>query len=273
MPARRASPRRWPRSMRRPVRSCTTCTSRNLREENVAAPPGARPASRAATCAGRAGGATARCAACWRDVAILRMLQPSRAAGDGRCAPGRAARHSGRGGRMAVRRFVVVGLGNFGSGVVEMLHARGQDVIAVDVDERKVERVRALATRAAVVDATDARALDRIGADGADAAVVSVGTDLATSVLAVLALQDVHVGEIYAKATSAEHAQILERLGVTEVIRPERETALRLATRLSMRLLNYLPIAVGYSLQEVPTPDEFAGRTLVELQLPQRYGV
>jgi trk system potassium uptake protein TrkA len=174
---------------------------------------------------------------------------------------------------MAVRRFVVVGLGNFGSGVVEMLHARGQDVIAVDVDERKVERVRALATRAAVVDATDARALDRIGADGADAAVVSVGTDLATSVLAVLALQDVHVGEIYAKATSAEHAQILERLGVTEVIRPERETALRLATRLSMRLLNYLPIAVGYSLQEVPTPDEFAGRTLVELQLPQRYGV
>ncbi|HEX7088786.1 MAG TPA: TrkA family potassium uptake protein [Longimicrobiales bacterium] len=174
---------------------------------------------------------------------------------------------------MAIRRFVVVGLGNFGSGVVEMLHAQGQDVIAVDVDERKVDRVRALATRAAVADATDARALDRIGADGADAAVVSVGTDLATSVLAVLALQDVRVGEIYAKATSAEHAQILEKLGVTEVIRPERETALRLATRLSMRLLNYLPIGIGYSLQEVPTPDEFAGRTLVELQLPQRYGV
>jgi trk system potassium uptake protein TrkA len=174
---------------------------------------------------------------------------------------------------MAVRRFVVVGLGNFGSGVVEMLHAQGQDVIAVDVDERKVERVRALATRAVVADGTDARALDRIGAEGADAAVVSVGTDLATSVLAVLALQDVKVGEIYAKAISAEHAQILERLGVTEVIRPERETALRLATRLSRRLLNYLPIAVGYSLQEMPTPDEFAGRTLLELQLPQRYGV
>lgn len=174
---------------------------------------------------------------------------------------------------MAVRRFVVVGLGNFGSGVVEMLHAQGQDVIALDVDERKVDNVRAIATRAAIVDATDVRALDRVGADGADAAIVSVGTDLATSVLAVLALQDLGVREIYAKATSAEHATILEKIGVTEVIRPERETALRLATRLSMRLLNYLPIAPGYSLQELPTPDEFAGRTLVELQLPQRYGV
>lgn len=174
---------------------------------------------------------------------------------------------------MAVRRFVVVGLGNFGSGVVEMLHAQGQDVIALDVDERKVERVRSVATRAEAVDATDVRALDRVGADGADAAIVSVGTDLATSVLAVLALQDVRVQEIYAKATTAEHAKILEKIGVTEVIRPERETAFRLATRLSMRLLNYLPIAPGYSLQEMPTPDEFAGKTLMELELPKRYGV
>jgi len=174
---------------------------------------------------------------------------------------------------MAVRRFVVVGLGNFGSGVVEMLHAQGQDVIALDVDPDKVERMRGVATRAEVVDATDARALDRVGAAGADAAVVSVGTDLATSVLAVLALQDVGVGEIYVKATTAEHAKILEKIGVTEIVRPERETAFRLATRLSLRLLNYLPIAPGYSLQELPTPDEFAGRTLLELELPKRYGV
>src|SRR5690606_32088868 len=169
--------------------------------------------------------------------------------------------------------FVVVGLGNFGSGVVEMLHAQGQDVIALDVDADKVERVRGVATRAEVVDATDARALNRVGADGADAAIVSVGTDLATSVLAVLALQDVQVAEIYAKATTAEHAKILEKIGVDEVIRPERETAFRLATRLSMRLLNDLPIAPGYSLQELPTPDEFPGRPLLEPALPTRYAV
>jgi len=174
---------------------------------------------------------------------------------------------------MAVRRFVIVGLGNFGSGLVEVLHAHGHDVIAIDADEEKVDRMRPFASRAVVMDATDARALERIGAATADAAVISLGTDLAASVLAVLALQEVGIEEIYAKAISADHATILDRLGVVEVIRPEREAAFRLARRLSLRLLNYLPIAAGYSIQEMPTPDAFIGKTLLELRLPQRYSV
>ncbi|MBI4545150.1 MAG: TrkA family potassium uptake protein [Gemmatimonadetes bacterium] len=174
---------------------------------------------------------------------------------------------------MAIRRFVIVGLGNFGSGLVEMLRARGHDVIAVDVSEARVEAVRRYASRAAVADATEPAALERLGAAGADAGVVSVGTDIASSVLAVMALGDVGVREIYAKAISAEHAKILDRLGVTEVIRPERETAFRLGTRLSMRLLNYMPIAPGHSMQEMPTPDAFIGETLLDLKLPQKYGI
>lgn len=174
---------------------------------------------------------------------------------------------------MAVRRFVVIGLGNFGSGLVEMLHARGHDVIAIDLDEEKVEDVRRFATRAAAVDATNPAALERMGAARADAGVVSVGTDVAVSVLAVMALLDLGVKEVYAKAVSSDHAKILDRIGASEVIRPERETAFRLATRLSMRLLNYIPIASGYSLQELPTPDAFIGETLLDLRLPQRYNV
>lgn len=174
---------------------------------------------------------------------------------------------------MAVRRFVIVGLGNFGAGLVEMLHAQGHDVIAVDISEEKVDRMRPYAARAVVMDATDAEALDRVGAGDADAAVVSLGEDLAASVLAVLALQELGVGEVYAKAISADHATILDRLGVAEVIRPERESAFRLARRISLRLLNYMPIAPGYSIQELPTPDAFIGRTLLELRLPQRFGV
>ncbi|MGH7481044.1 MAG: potassium channel family protein [Longimicrobiales bacterium] len=174
---------------------------------------------------------------------------------------------------MAVRRFVVIGLGNFGSGLVEMLHARGQDVIALDADEAKVETMRPFATRAATVDATNAVVLERLGADEADAAIVSVGTDIAASVLAVLALSDIGVTDVYAKAVSADHAKILRKLGCTEVIRPEREAAFRLATRISLRLLNYTPIAPGYSMQEIPTPDDFIGQTLRDLSLPSEYGV
>ncbi len=174
---------------------------------------------------------------------------------------------------MAVRRFVVIGLGNFGFGLVEMLHARGHDVIALDVNDERVERARRFATRSIAVDATVPGALERLGASGADAGVVSLGTDIAGSVLAVMALLDVGVKEVYAKAVSADHARILDRLGVAEVIRPERETAFRLATRLSMRVLNYLPIAPGYSMQELPAPDAFIGETLIGLKLPQAYNV
>lgn len=172
-----------------------------------------------------------------------------------------------------IRRFVVVGLGNFGSGLVEMLHAQGHDVIAVDRDELKVDRIRPYASRMATLDGTDPASLERLGAADADAAIVSMGTDLAGSVLAVLALQDLGIAEIYAKAVSSDHAKVLDRLGVAEVIRPERETAFRLATRLSMRLLNYTPISPGYSMQEIPTPDSFIGHTLSELQLPTEFGI
>lgn len=174
---------------------------------------------------------------------------------------------------MAVRRFVVVGLGSFGSGIVEMLHALGHDVIAVDVDAGKVRRAERYATRAAVADGTEPTSLGRLGARAADAGIVSVGADLAASVLAVMALQELGVVDLYAKAVTTEHAKILERLGVTEVIRPERETAFRLATRISRRLLSYTPIAPGYSMQEMPTPDEFIGKTLIELRLPNRFAV
>lgn len=174
---------------------------------------------------------------------------------------------------MTVRRYVIIGLGSFGSGLVETLHHLGHDVIAVDIDPDKVEGLAEFAARAAAADGTDVATLKRLGAGDADAAVVSVGTDMAASVLSVMALRDVGVSDVYAKAISSEHAKVLERIGTTEVVRPERETAFRLATRMSQRLLNYVPLAPGYSMEEIPTPAAFTGETLVELRLPQRLGI
>lgn len=173
----------------------------------------------------------------------------------------------------AVRRFVVIGLGNFGSGVVETLHRLGHEVIAIDLDRDKVEAAEPNAARAVVADGTDAGTLDRIGAAGADAGIVSVGTDIASSVLAVMALHDLDVRELYVKAISDDHATILERIGATEVIRPERETAVRISIRLAERLLDYMPIAPGYSMEQIPTPDAFIGKTLLDLRLPQERGI
>ena len=173
-----------------------------------------------------------------------------------------------------MKRFVVIGLGNFGSSVAEALFAHGHDVTTVDVSESAVDRIARLVTRAAVGDGTQLETLERIGAKGSDAAVVSTGDDITASILATLALRDLGVPEIYVKVTSSNHARVLQKMGVTETIFPERESGQRLATRIESRtILNYVRLGPDFSLQEMAVPESWIGRSLRQLQLPRRYRV
>jgi trk system potassium uptake protein TrkA len=125
-----------------------------------------------------------------------------------------------------------------------------------------------------VGDATDRSLLDEIGADGADAAVISTGGDLAASILATQALRDLGVEEIYVKVTSEEAPRALETLGVTETIFPEREVAYRLAHRLpSKTIMDYIPLAERHPFQELAIPDAWLGRSLRDLALPRQHGI
>jgi trk system potassium uptake protein len=172
------------------------------------------------------------------------------------------------------KRFVVIGLGNFGMTAAETLHARGHDVAALDVDPEKVDRVGPAVSRAAVGDGRQRAVLERLGAGEADAAVVSTGDDLAASVLATLALRDLKVREIYVKVISHDHARIMDQLGVTETVFPERESAIRLAERLvSTEILDYIRIGPDFFLQEMAVPDDWVGHSLRELALPRRYRI
>lgn len=173
-----------------------------------------------------------------------------------------------------MKRFVVVGLGNFGSGVAEALSAQGHEVIAIDTSESAVDAIGVYVTRAAVADGKQLQALERAGAKGADAAIVSTGHDIAASILATLALRDLGVHELYVKVISRDHGRIMEKLGVTETIFPERESALRLATRMASRaILNYVQLGSGLGVQEMAVPRSWIGKTLRELELPRKYRV
>ena len=173
-----------------------------------------------------------------------------------------------------MKRFVVVGLGNFGSSVAEALHAQGHDVIAIDVDEDAVDRIAPHVSRAAVGDGRSATALERAGATEADVGIVSTGDDITASILSTLALRDHGVSEIYVKVVSTDHARVMAKIGVTETIFPERESGLRLATRVSSRgILNYVQLGAGFSVQEMAVPESWIGRSLRELGLPRRYRI
>ena len=173
-----------------------------------------------------------------------------------------------------MRRFVVIGLGNFGMGVALELARLGQKVTAVDANPDKARDAQAHVDQALVADATERESLEAIGTAGADAAVVSLGGRLDTSILAVLHLSRLGVREIVAKALSSEHAEILSRVGATRVIFPEKETARRVALRLSSRgVLDYLTLDSGFSVVELAPSRAMVGRTLADLDLGRRVGV
>jgi len=173
-----------------------------------------------------------------------------------------------------MQRFVVVGLGHFGAWAARALYAQGHDVIAIERNPQLVDHYQSGVTVAVVGDATDRDLLRQVGAEGADAAIISTGEDLATSILATLALRDLGVKEIYVKVASPEAARALEAFGVRETIFPEREVADRLAHRITSKsILEYVPLGPGFSIQEVAIPDGWLGKSLRELALPAAYGI
>jgi trk system potassium uptake protein TrkA len=173
-----------------------------------------------------------------------------------------------------VKRFVVVGLGNFGSTVAARLHELGHEVIAIDHRPDAVDAIGSRVLRAIVGDATRKPVLEEARVREADAAVISTGDDLAASVLALLALRDLGVDHLIVKVVSDEQARIVEALGAEETIFPERESAVALASRLtSGALLRYVQLGPALALQEMPVPSGWYGKTLRELQLPSRHRV
>ncbi|PSQ68715.1 MAG: potassium transporter TrkA [Bacteroidetes bacterium QH_2_67_10] len=175
---------------------------------------------------------------------------------------------------MPARRFVVIGLGNFGTSVAEALYKDGHDVIAVDTDEDRVDAVAAHVSRAAVVDARQRDALEQAGAGEADAAIISTGDDITASMLATLALLDLGVEELYAIVVSRDHGRIVEHMGVEETIFPERESAFNLSNRLSDHaVVDYVRMAGGLSVQEMVVPAAWQGQTLRHLSLRDRFAI
>jgi trk system potassium uptake protein TrkA len=116
--------------------------------------------------------------------------------------------------------------------------------------------------------------LEALGVDDMDVVVVSLGHQLEASVMTVLYLHELGVKRIVAKALSEDHAKVLEAVGATEVIYPEKDMAIRTALRLSSPdVIEYLPLVSGITIQEIAPPVRFIGKTLKELDLTNKYGL
>lgn len=171
-------------------------------------------------------------------------------------------------------KFSVIGLGSFGSNVAKTLYEMGHEVVAIDEEKSKVDDMKDAATHAVQMNAADKENLQAVGITDMDVVVVSLGPDMESSVLTTLYLKEMAVRRIVAKALTEDHAKILEAVGATEVIYPEKDMAIKTALRLSNpNILEYLPLISGLTVQEIAAPEKFIGKSLKELDLRNKYNI
>ena len=173
-----------------------------------------------------------------------------------------------------MKRVIVIGLGIFGINLVRALYEGGVEVVAIDKDKDAVQKARDCSTKAIVADGIDKEVMEMIGIQQDDVAIISFGEDLAASTLITLHLKQLNVRTIIVKAPNEEHKLILEKVGATEVVIPEKEMAHKVAKSLiSPNVLDYLPLSDDYMISELAPPNSFLGKTIAELQLRGKYHI
>ena len=173
-----------------------------------------------------------------------------------------------------MKRVVVVGLGIFGSNIAKELFKNGFEVIAIDKNKEVINHMRDFSTKAILADATDKELLEMIGIQPEDIVIVSFGEDLAASTLLTLHLKELKVKNIIVKAPNEDHKRILEKVGATEVIIPEKEMASKVAKGLiAPNVLDYLPVSEDFTICEVAAPAAFLGKSIGDLRLRGKYHI
>jgi trk system potassium uptake protein len=172
------------------------------------------------------------------------------------------------------RQIMVLGTGRFGSAIARELERLGNEVLAMDRDPRSIEAIADHVTHALTADVTDLEILKGFGPQDFDAAVVAIGTDERSSIMATLILKRLGVGLVLSKAQNQLHGEILEMVGADRVVYPERETGTRVAHSLLMPLVvtDYFDVGPGYGLAKLRA-SKMAGKTLQELDLRASFGV
>jgi trk system potassium uptake protein TrkA len=173
-----------------------------------------------------------------------------------------------------MKRAVVIGLGIFGFNIAKDLYENGIEVIAVDKDKDVVQKIKDFSTKAILADGTDKEVIESIGIQEDDIVIISFGEDLAASTLITLHLKEMKVRDIIVKAPNEDHKRVLEKVGATEVIIPERAMADKVAKSIiSPNILDYIPLSEDYTISEIVPPASFMGKTIGELHLRTKHHI
>jgi len=173
-----------------------------------------------------------------------------------------------------MKQFAVIGLGRFGTSVAQELCRLGHEVLAVDDSIDKIIAIADTVTHAVQCNATDPEALNLLGLRNFDCVIVSIGSDMQTSILVTMLCKELGVSNVVVKSQSELHSKILKKLGADKIVFPERDMAERTAQSLvSDSILDYIELSPDFSLIEINAPKSWQGFSLNDLKLPARYSI
>lgn len=175
---------------------------------------------------------------------------------------------------MRAKQFVIFGLGRFGSSLASTLAEAGYEVMGVDQSEEKVQDISAVVTQAIQADVTDMDTLKELGIRNFDVAVVAIGKDMQSSIMATLLLKELGLPYVVAKASTDAHKRVLEKLGADRIISPEHDMGKRLANNLiAGNIIDYIQLSRDYSIMEMAILKEWSGHSISELDIRAKYAI
>jgi trk system potassium uptake protein TrkA len=173
-----------------------------------------------------------------------------------------------------MKQFIVIGIGRFGSAVAERLYELGHEVLAIDTNEEVIQKISDKVTHAITADASDESVLKSLGVRNFDVGVVSISSDIQSSIMITMMLKELGVGYIVAKAKDETHAKVLLKIGADRVVFPERDMGERVAHNLiATNILEYIELSSEHSIIELAAVPSWIGKDLRDLNLRAKYGV
>ncbi len=171
------------------------------------------------------------------------------------------------------KNFVVIGCGRFGRAIATTLYKLGHDVLAIDSNEEIIQNIAGDVTKA-VTSQIDEQVLREIGVPNCDVAIVSMGSDIESSVITTLLLKEMKIPYIVCKASTEIHEKILYKIGADRVVSPERDSGIKIAKNLvSDNILDKIDLDPDYAIFELITPKSWIGKSLIELNVRKEYNL
>ncbi|MFA4844322.1 MAG: TrkA family potassium uptake protein [Candidatus Margulisiibacteriota bacterium] len=172
------------------------------------------------------------------------------------------------------KQFAVLGIGRFGSKIARELFYKGQEVVAIDKDEKVIDDIKDEVTHAYVGDITDSDALKEAGVADCDTVIIAESSNMESNIIAAQICKELGVAQVICKAQNTLHGKILGKLSVDQIVYPEQDTAIKLVNKLtSQGVLDYFDIGENLTIVGAKAQTEWVGRKLSDLDLRNKFNI